>query len=163
METGTRGGGRRVALHEYPKRSIDYAEDMGRRANRFSIHGYLIGPDYLTDKDKLIDALEADGPGTLRLPLQYMAVDVEVMVQNYSATESRERGGVCTIEMEFVEYGTPFYRPTISTTAVIAQAATKVENAVVGPNEPTSTTAQQAAPYGQVLQGAAIQPPLLKN
>jgi prophage DNA circulation protein len=158
METGTRGGGRRVALHEYPKRSIDYAEDMGKKANRFLVNGYLIGPNYLVDKDILINALEMDGPGTLRLPLQYMAVDLEVMVQNYSVSESRERGGFCTIEMEFVEYGTPFYRPTVSTTAVVAQAATNVENAVVGPNEPTTTTAQQAAPYGKVLQNADTSP-----
>src|SRR5262245_11492172 len=81
VENDAQAGGRRVALHEYPKRSIPYAEDMGRAARRFSVQGYLIGhlpgrtvgsrPDatrnisYFDLKNDLIDALEADGPGVL--------------------------------------------------------------------------------------------------
>ena len=156
VETGARAGGRRVALHEFPKRSIPYAEDMGRRANRFVVQGYLIGPNYLDLRDALITALEADGPGMLRLPLPYMMRDVQVMVQQYSATENRERGGMCMIDMEFVEYGTPLYRPTISTGAAVQQSANAVENTVLGPEQPTSDTAAQAAPYGQILQDASM-------
>lgn len=156
VETGAQGGGRRVALHEYPKRNDGYAEDMGRRARRFVVQGYLIGPDYLDLRDALIDALEKDGPGMLRLPLPYMMRDVQVMVQQYSVTESRERGGFCTADMDFVEYGTPFYRPTIATGAAVQQSANGVENAVMGPQQPTAETAQQAAPYAKVLQNADI-------
>src|SRR6185369_6109076 len=100
-------GGRRTVLHEYPKRNVPYAEDMGKTANRFTVAGYLIGPNYLTLKDALVEALEMDGPGTLRLPMPYLGADVEVMVINYSVTESRERGGMCGVEMDFVEYGQP--------------------------------------------------------
>src|SRR4051812_45354637 len=103
VETDVRGGGRRVALHQYPKRNTPYAEDMGHTANRFIVHGYLIGPDYLDLKNSLIDALEKDGPGMLRLPLPYQMADVNVMVQAYSITEARERGGACAVEMDFVE------------------------------------------------------------
>jgi hypothetical protein len=152
VETGARGGGRRVALHQYPKRNDPYAEDMGRTANRFMVQGYVIGPNYLDLRDALIGALEQDGPGVLRLPLPYLMSDVQVMVQTYSVTEARERGGMCQIDMDFVEYGTPLYRPTISTPAAINQSANGVESAVIGPNQPTAQTAQQAAPYGQVLQ-----------
>ena len=35
--------GRRVVLHEYPKRNIPYAEDMGRHAKRYNITGYILG------------------------------------------------------------------------------------------------------------------------
>ena len=86
------------------------AEDMGRAAQRFIMQGYLIGPFYHELKDKLIFALEKDGPGMLRLPMQYMLQDVNVMVQSYSVSENRERGGMCGIEMDFVEYGDPAYR-----------------------------------------------------
>lgn len=154
VETAARAGGRRVALHEYPKRNEDYAEDMGKKANRFIIQGYLIGPNYLDLRDALITALEQDGPGMLRLPLPYMMRDVQVMVQQYNVAENRERGGMCMIDMDFVEYGTPLYRPTISTAAAVNQSANGVENAVVGPAQPTTDTAQQAAPYAQVLQNA---------
>src|SRR4051812_26581932 len=78
VENGVMAGGRRTALHEYPKRNVPYAEDMGKAANKFVVQGYLIGPNYLNDKDALIDALEKDGPGMLRLPLPYKMRDVEV-------------------------------------------------------------------------------------
>ena len=82
---------------------------MGKQANRFSVSGYCIGPDYLDAKDALIEALEKDGPGMLRLPLPYKMRDVEVMVMSYTVAENRERGGMCALEMEFVEYGDPKY------------------------------------------------------
>jgi prophage DNA circulation protein len=152
VDTDRRSGGRRVALHQYPKRSLPYAEDMGRQANGFSVAGYLIGPNYLLDKDALIAALELDGPGNLRLPLPYAMSDVLVMVRGYAATENRERGGMCTVEMEFIEYGTPLYRPTISTTAQIQASAAAVESAVLGVT--TVDTATQAAPYMNIYQNA---------
>lgn len=146
VETGGRGGGRRVALHQYPKRNTPYAEDMGRTANRFLVQGYLIGPNYLDLKDALIDALEADGPGMLRLPLPYKMSDVQVMVQSYSVTEAREKGGFCTIDMDFVEYGDPVWRDTVSTTGEIQKSANAVEDSVIG-NE---LTGQKAVPYAKV-------------
>jgi prophage DNA circulation protein len=162
VDTDRRSGGRRVALHQYPKRSIPYAEDLGRQANGFSVAGYLIGPDYLVAKDTLIQALEQDGPGLLRLPLPYAMADMTVMVRGYAVTESRERGGMCTAEMEFVEYGTPLYRPTISTTAQIMASAVSLENVVLGP--PTAITAEQAAAYLRIYQNAMQpSPPLLQN
>lgn len=37
-----RSSGRRTVLHQYPKRDIPYAEDMGREAMRYQITAYLI-------------------------------------------------------------------------------------------------------------------------
>ncbi|MET3995998.1 hypothetical protein ABID65_007670 [Bradyrhizobium sp. S3.9.2] len=156
VETGGQGGGRRVTMHEYPKRNTPYAEDMGKRANRYTVQGYLIGPDYLSLRDALITALEKDGPGMLRLPLPYKMQDVKVMVQGYSITEARERGGMCAIEMDFVEYGDPNYRSTNSTPGEIQKSATGVENSVIGDQEPSAETAQQAAPYAQVYNNANV-------
>src|SRR5215472_7728816 len=34
--------GRRTVTHEYPKRDIPYAEDMGRAAYRYQMTGYVI-------------------------------------------------------------------------------------------------------------------------
>lgn len=155
VETGNHAGGRRVALHQYPKRNLPYAEDMGRAANRFTIQGYIIGPFYNDQRDQLISALEEDGPGQLRLPLPYRKADVFVMVQSYSVSETRERGGFCTIEMEFVEYGDPSFRENISTPDKLNLVAEKVEKAVMGP--PTPTTAAEVAPFAQVHE-AGINP-----
>jgi prophage DNA circulation protein len=158
VEIGGRAGGRRVALHQYPKRDIPYAEDMGRTANKFTVQGYLIGPNYLTLRDNLITALEKPGPGLLRLPLPYQSSDVNVMVTSYSISESREKGGVCQVDMEFVEYGDPSYRPTQSTTGQIENSATGVENSVasqaqIGPQVPVAHVAAEVSQYVSTFKG----------
>lgn len=144
VETDARQGGRRVAVHQYPKRNTPYAEDMGRSANRFLVQGYLIGPTYWDAKNILITELEKDGPGRLRLPLPYQMADVTVMVMSYTVTEARERGGYCTIEMDFVEYGDPNYRQTVSTATQIDQSAGAVETQL------TEGATTAADPYAQV-------------
>ncbi|MET3969093.1 DNA circularization N-terminal domain-containing protein [Bradyrhizobium sp. S3.9.1] len=156
VDVDVRSGGRRVALHQYPKRNVPYAEDMGRSAIAFTVQGFLIALDgsYLDLKNDLIDALEQDGPGVLRLPLPYQMSDVQVMVQSYSISESRERGGMCTVEMSFVEYGDPSYRSTTSTPETINQSASKVESSVMGTPEPD--TVQQAKPYTDVYNSAKV-------
>jgi prophage DNA circulation protein len=154
VETDVRAGGRRVALHQYPKRNIPYAEDMGRTANAFQVQGYLIGPTYLDDKDILVACLEQDGPGMLRLPMPYRMSDINVMVQSYSITESRERGGFCTVEMTFVEYGDPTYRYQPAPPAKVEQSATNVENTVAG--TPTPSTLQEILPYNNVWNGSGV-------
>jgi len=145
VETNSRQGGRRVALHEYPNRNTPYAEDMGRAAFKISVQGYCIGPYYLRMKDQLILELEKNGPGTLVLPMQYLRTDVEVMVNSYAVTESRERGGICMVEMQFVEYGDPAYREVAWSPAQMDQSARGVEAAVTG--TPTATTAEEISPY----------------
>jgi prophage DNA circulation protein len=102
VEADGRASGRRVALHEYPKRNAPYAEDMGRRAVRHTVEGYQIGPDYLGPRDQLIRALEEDGPGMLVHPLLPRMM---VMVDHYAVNESRERGGYCSFTMTFTEAG----------------------------------------------------------
>lgn len=151
VETDARSGGRRVALHEYPKRNVPYAEDMGRKALRFLVQGYLIGPNYWDQKNRLIDELEKDGPGQLRLPLPYKMQDVKVMVMSFTTTEARERGGYCQVDMDFVEYGDPEYRQQISTTGQIEDSAFRLEDQRIGPME-RKTDAQifNMSRYGQV-------------
>lgn len=128
IEASNENGGRRVAMHEYPKRNTPYAEDMGRAARIFQVQGFLIGPFYHELKDTLVAALEEDGPGRLRLPMMYLRQDIQVMVQSYSVTESREHGGFCALNMSFCEYGNPRFRTTVNTASEIDKAASSVEN-----------------------------------
>ena len=158
VENDARAGGRRVALHEYPKRNVPYAEDMGRSAIRFTVQGYLIGlspaqeDSYLDLKDDLISCLEQDGPGVLQLPLPYGRKTIKVMVQAYNITESRERGGICTVDMTFVEYGDPTYRSTVSTSAEIEKSAGGMEKAVEG--EITQKVADMVGVYDKAYSEA---------
>jgi prophage DNA circulation protein len=108
VEHQARSGGRRVVLHEYPKRDTPYAEDMGRSAFRYQVTGYLIGPTYHTTKRALMSALDDSAGGTLVDP--YIGAK-KVLCERYSVTESRERGGYCQFEMGFVESGEPGNTP----------------------------------------------------
>jgi prophage DNA circulation protein len=156
VENQSRTSGRRVAVHEYPKRNVPYAEDMGRMARAFAVQGYLIGPFYHELKDKLIDALEKDGPGRLRLPMQYQLSDVQVMVQGYSISENRERGGMCSVEMNFVEYGDPLFRHNISTPGEVMQGAANVESMMVRLQEVTTQLQKEMAAYAEVHKQANV-------
>jgi len=102
VEVGARTAGRRLALHEYPKRDTPYAEDLGRRGMSFPITGYCIGPFYLDDRDALLDALDAEGSGTLVHPT---LGEFLVKAGPCAAQERRERGGYVEFEMQFVEAG----------------------------------------------------------
>jgi prophage DNA circulation protein len=103
VDGSTRASGRRIALHEFPKRDTPYAEDMGRKAKRFSVVAYVIGPNYEDQRDALIAQLEAEGAGLLVLPTS--TDQKKVVIDNYSVTERREQGGYATIEMTFIEAG----------------------------------------------------------
>ncbi len=83
-------------------RDVPYVEDLGRRARRWTIAGYLIGPTYIADRAALIAACETNGPGTLVHPT---LGTVQANCESYSTSESRERGGLATFEMVFVESG----------------------------------------------------------
>lgn len=117
VDTGVRESGRRVVQHEFPKRDVPYAEDMGRRAREFTVRGYLIvypnetafpndplkKSNYIKARDALITALEStEGPANLQLPLLGV---LNVMCQRYRVTEEEKLGGFCVFDMTFTEFG----------------------------------------------------------
>jgi prophage DNA circulation protein len=99
-----RSGGRRVVAHEFPGRDEPVTEDLGRSARSFSIDCFVIGAEYRADRDALIDALEAFGPGLLVHPFHG---SMNVNVLSYRSTEDTEEGGMCRFSIEFVESGVP--------------------------------------------------------
>jgi prophage DNA circulation protein len=102
VESREKGGGRRDVVHEFPKRDVPYSEDLGRRARRFTVSAYVIGADYISRRDALIDALEQEGPGLLVLPTQG---EQQVNVDHYAVVERRQRGRMAEFEMTFTEAG----------------------------------------------------------
>jgi prophage DNA circulation protein len=102
VEDGGRTAGRRVVEFEFPKGNTPYAEDMGRSARKWQITGYVIGDDYIAQRDALLDACDEDGAGILIHP---SLGAMNVMCGPVASHESRLRGGICTFEMLFVEAG----------------------------------------------------------
>ena len=112
-------GGRRVATHEYPQRDEPFAEDLGRKARRFRLDCFVAGGDYRSARDRLLDALEAPGPGELIHPFRG---PMSVAVDEFSYRESAIGGGVCAFSIGFVEAGQPVSAPiSVDTGAAIAQ------------------------------------------
>jgi prophage DNA circulation protein len=105
VEQQSRQSGRRIVLHEYPKRDQPYAEDMGRSAVRYQVTGYLVGPNYNLLKLALVTMLQNATIGLLIDP--YLPIPLLCVCERFSTTESRERGGYCAVEMQFTEAGLP--------------------------------------------------------
>jgi prophage DNA circulation protein len=113
-ESGSREGGRRIVTHEFPKKENPYSEDMGRKSKTFSVRAYciaypfdaseLLRRDYTRPRNRLLQALEEAGPGTLQLPLLPAE---NVVVNRYRLTEEDRFGGYCVFDIQFDELGIP--------------------------------------------------------
>jgi hypothetical protein len=117
--------GRRIVLHEFPKKDLPYAEDMGRSAFTFTVRGYCIQfpsdlekPLYLRDyriaRDQLAERLSQGGPGLLQLPTATENLPPIYVVCTRSVLAEEQRlGGYCVFDMSFTEVGAPPFRPTL--------------------------------------------------
>lgn len=115
VESGSKQSGRRIVLHQFPKKDLPYAEDMGREAKAFTIRGYTIcypydagiplySRDYRIARDILVDNLERSGPGALQLPT-FPKSPLYVVCQGFRITEEERFGGFAIFDMQFVEFG----------------------------------------------------------
>ncbi|KPU91152.1 hypothetical protein APR50_17110 [Variovorax paradoxus] len=95
------GVGRRNVLNEYPMRDTPYTDDLGRRARLYRVDGHVIGPDYLAQRDALIEAFETPGPGELVHP-RYGTVWVSLR-EDARFRESFRENGLARFSVVFVE------------------------------------------------------------
>lgn len=103
--------GRRTVVHEYPQRDKPYVEDIGRATRRLSFTAFVVGDDYIQQAEKLIGAIEAEGPGTLIHPhLGEMMCCLEqastITFTDSSRTASVVLTAVESGELEFPKSGT---------------------------------------------------------
>lgn len=125
VESGSQEGGRRIVVHEFPKRDLCYSEDMGRSATTFTVRGYCItyprdlqqpiplySRDYRTPRNILQARLDTGGAGTLQLPTFR---PVRCVCQRYRMSEEQKLGGYVVFDMQFVEVGAPPFRPVEDT------------------------------------------------
>lgn len=95
------GGGRRIVNFEPPYADDNYVEDTGRRSRTFRFEAYVLGGDYVAQRDALLSALEDQvGPGTLVHP--YYGTKRGIC-SGLGVRESVEDGGVATFGIEFTE------------------------------------------------------------
>lgn len=103
VDAATLTAGRRLARHEYPQRDTPYLEDMGRKGREYKVEAFVIGADYMSQRDKLLAAIETAGAGQLVHPY-YGTLQVAVSGE-CQITESTQQGGMARISIPFLEAG----------------------------------------------------------
>jgi prophage DNA circulation protein len=116
-------GGRRTVSHEFPKRDENYAEDMGRAARGFPVTGYVLGDDYVAARNRLIDALEQEGPGELLHPYY----GTRRVIGRFRVQERVSDGGLARFSIEFEE--TPAQPPLPAATPAAGARVTAAASA----------------------------------
>lgn len=102
IKSHTAGGGRRTVNHEYPLRDKNSIEDLGLKSRSFQLDAYVLGNDYMSDRDALISALEQNGSGLLIHP--YLG-EKTVHCDSYSLRESADAGRMAEFSLTFIEDG----------------------------------------------------------
>lgn len=119
--------GRRVQVHEYPQRDKPWAQDMGRRARELSLDAFVLGDDYISQRNALVRAIELRGAGTLVHP--YLG-ELQCTVLSCKLKESTAEGGLARFALEFVEAGEASF-PSAETSTAAAVVASSVQAGAV--------------------------------
>lgn len=121
--------GRRVQVHEYPKRDKPFVEDIGRATREIRINGYLVGADYVVQASALLGALETPGPGMLVHPWHGQ---MSVTLKELGRIRYNKALGYAAVEMSFIEAGElEFPSANDATQAKTAAAATDLGDKAV--------------------------------
>lgn len=99
-------GGRRLATHEFADSDESYTQDMGLTTGQFTINAYIIGDNYFGQRNKLLDALDKEGAGTLVHP--YLG-SRNVMCAEWRLRETVGEGRIARFTINFVNAGEIIY------------------------------------------------------
>jgi hypothetical protein len=103
VSTDTLNFGRRNVLHEYPYGDTPSNEDLGKKGRTYTVSAFLLGDDYITQRNKLIKALEEEcDAGTLILPTKPA---ITVIPTSCTCKYSSSEGGIEYFELSFSEAG----------------------------------------------------------
>ncbi|MGQ3322833.1 DNA circularization protein [Pseudomonas brassicacearum subsp. neoaurantiaca] len=89
--------GHKGQLHEYPQRDQPFFEGLGQQAKIHELTAFIVGPDCLEQRDKLLKALE-QGSGELVHP---WLGRLQVKVGECDMTQTRQDGGLVTFALKF--------------------------------------------------------------
>lgn len=112
--------GKKGQLHEYPQRDLPFFENLGQQAKIHDLTAFIVGPDCLEQRDKLLKALE-QGTGELVHP---WLGRLQVKVGECDMTHTRQDGGLVTFALKFYpDEPLPFPTATVSTQQVLLVSA----------------------------------------
>jgi prophage DNA circulation protein len=145
------GGNQRTVEHEYPARDLPYVEELGTSARRHTIEAFLLGPDYMQQRDRLLDALARPGQGKLVHPY-FGTLSVKISGAMRVRHSTRD-GGMVQVGFTAVEDELPLFPETFVNPA--AQTARAAEASTIAAAGSFNATAQVEHVPGWVSQNLA--------
>lgn len=122
--------GRRNTTHEFPRRDQPYVEDLGRRARVWQVECYVVGEDYMAQRDALLWALQEPGAGELVHP-RYGVLQVCVL-GSVSVKEGTQTGGMARFTITFGDAGSNVFPANREDTVeAVDRAANDCEDAAM--------------------------------
>lgn len=100
VDSEERTGGQRSVTFEYPGRDTPYIEPLGLKAGVFAVEGYVLGADWLAQRNALLAALQTAGPGQLRHPTYGV---LQVLPSTFRVRTSKGAGRLATFFIEFAQ------------------------------------------------------------
>jgi len=120
-------GGKRLVVHEYPKRDKPYIEEMGRATRRWAPNLYVIGDDYMAARDALLRVCERGGVTTY---VDFWKGSRRVQVEHFELRESNHQGRYASISVGMIEDGEDLgLTGTIATAVGLSAAASSLAGA----------------------------------
>lgn len=121
--------GRRTVTHEYPQRDKPYVEDIGRATRKLTFTAFVVGDDYIEQVEKLIKAVETEGPGTLVHP---HLGEMKCCLEQVSTITFTDATRTATVVLNAVESGDLEF-PAIGedNTNKVLEAADEVEKSAI--------------------------------
>lgn len=148
VESDELGIGRRYIQHVYPRRDKPFTEDFGRQPRSFELPGYVLANDFAA-RNRLIDAVEAEGPGTLVHP--YYGEET-VICTSCAVSHSRTENRVSRFDLVFQEAGElRFPSAQLDTQAIVERDA---DQALIGVQEQFETDFSVAGVQNFVVEAA---------
>lgn len=112
VEAEERSGGRATVTKHFPFIDLPHVEDLGRAPNTFSLEAYVLGGDYLTQRDALLAALQdSEGPGLL---VHHSYGSLQVICTGVRVRSTQRSGGSASFAIEFAQTDEAPAQPAIT-------------------------------------------------
>lgn len=156
---GNEQGGRRVVTHEYVRGESHDTEDMGRRAQVFTVRAYLASDAADADREAFMSLLSSRGPGMLVLPVHGARM---VNCTEVRSSAEKTKLGYVGFDLRFVEARASSGAPILSAFDRIAFGAAGSLSAIIGAGLSANFGGQEIprsagiARAGEILNSAAV-------
>lgn len=111
--------GQRLVVTELPGGDEPIVEDLGAKAPSYKVAAYFVGPQYDLKRDEFLALLATTGADWLTHP---WLGRVRVRAHTWGVHESTDKGGFCTVTVDFVPAGQELSAPSADASDTAAGA-----------------------------------------